>query len=133
MTIHNKQSVAWYRIALAIWVGGVALTNIASAINITNDSLARLFCRAESSVMLTSRDSGDWLCDGGSTWMGKKLNRCGRLAFSWWLREQIASGEVGLRVLPVVGIVHRLEPAYLRWLLGSFYWLKRASAVCRSV
>jgi len=82
MTIHINQSVAWYQIALAIWVGGVALTNIASAINITNDSLARLFCRAESSVMLTSQDSGNWLCDGGSAWIGKKLNQCERLAFS---------------------------------------------------
>jgi hypothetical protein len=82
MTIHNKQSVAWYRIALAIWIGGVALTNIAGAIDITNSSLVRLFCRAESSVMLTSRDSGNWLCDGGSAWIGKKLNQCERLAFS---------------------------------------------------
>jgi hypothetical protein len=82
MAIHNKQSVAWYRIALAVWVGGVALTNIAGAINITNGSLVRLFYRAESSVMLTSRDSGDWLCDSESTRIGKKLNQCERLAFS---------------------------------------------------
>jgi hypothetical protein len=57
---------------------------------------------------------GDWLLVGGSG-------------------NGIGSGVVEQRVLPVVGVMHELEPAYLRWLLGTFYWLKRSSAGCRSV